>query len=637
MIIKIQKFAKGGSQIGGRFADYSASYTPLDVEPVAPKSSTAASSKTNSSKSDALSLKDVLQVFDNVKGLNADVTLVMNDFAKIVQGELLTSYDGEISVSSLATKYLSNLAKFNALRNSKEEYDNIRTQLEKNNSLDEIAIDANGNLMALGEDGLDSITIQEYLSSPESYKVLTNHNLLDLRSKNPNFSFRDDLYSNISGIGMDSIIGKINNIVTTLGHTKKDTMTSEMRQMADGLDFIQKLNDEGQNVEQALSTMELVKQGLATEDQVLQGQQAISSILQTLTPQEQDLIAYHSVNNGGQGVVGFLTDLIGSKSSSSIKQTNIISRIWTPKTGTTSSKSNSKTGGDDEVKDEKSNPLMQMMQQQGGTYRTIQWITKDGTQSMGTTGVWYPELNNVKSDMSIEQMLADSGIGGILQSVDGITFGNQIVPSENLKDIMYDHVHGGYVAVLPCTTDVNGNKMVDLTVIDTYKQIVNSVTEPKGTQAWNQAVARKMKEKGLSQYLMGDGQLDDRRFGLFLMVDGVTTDRWKFNKDSKLVEKVNFTETDQNNMAKALSTNDKKDNYEIDIDDSWGPFEGTYDDVYKATVYIPLNYNINQAINSYGDQVNITSARSYERDYQDLYYRKVQDSDTNIGSDQLEQ
>jgi hypothetical protein len=62
-------------------------------------------------------------------------------------------------------------------------------------------------------------------------------------------------------------------------------------------------------------------------------------------------------------------------------------------------------------------------------------------------------------------------------------------------------------------------------------------------------------------------------------------------------------------------------------------FEGTYDDVYKATVYIPLNYNINQAINSYGDQVNITSARAYERDYQDLYYRKVQDSDTNIGSD----
>jgi len=29
--MKILKFAKGGSQIGGRFAQYSASYTPLDV------------------------------------------------------------------------------------------------------------------------------------------------------------------------------------------------------------------------------------------------------------------------------------------------------------------------------------------------------------------------------------------------------------------------------------------------------------------------------------------------------------------------------------------------------------------------------------------------------------------------------
>ena len=293
-------------------------------------------------------------------------------------------------------------------------------------------------------------------------------------------------------------------------------------------------------------------------------------------------------------------------------------------------------GGSQQIKDEKSNPLMQMIQQQGGTTRPITWVTKDGTQSMGTEGTYYSAINNVKENMSISAMLSESGVGGMLQSVDGITFGNQRVPSENLKDIMFDKDRGGYVAVLPCTTDMNGNKVVDLSMMDTYKEIVNSITDPKGTPAWTASLAKKIKEKGLNQYLMGDGLLDDRRFGLFLMVDGVTTDKWKFNTKSNWVEKINPDEATAKEMSRALSTNDKKDNYEVDIDDKLGWLEFGWDDIYRGTVYIPLNYNINAAINAYGDQVNISSARAYERDYQDLYGRKVQDADTNIGIDQLQ-
>lgn len=637
MKIMIQKFASGGSQIGGKYADYAAPYTALDVEPQITKdtSSSSSSSSKKSSSSDELGVKDLFKPFDSLKGLTSDVNYVLKDFSNLLRSKLLTSPTGELDVSTIVSLYTSNLAKVNMLANGWNEYNNVREQLEKTNSLDEVAIDGNGNIMVLTGEGLDKMTVQEYLDAAGAVRALTNHELLDLRYKNPNFAFRDDIYSNISGVGMNAVIDKVNKLVQNIGSTRKEQMSDELSQIAKGIEFVQSLNEEGQDVQQAIGTMKIVREGRATEDQITQAQQALSAVLQALTPQEQALIAYHSLENGGKGVVGMLSDLIGSKTSASIKQTSLISRIWSPTGGAKKSSTTSKTK-EDEIKDEKSNPLMQMLQQQGGETRPITWITKDGTQSMGTQGTYYSALNNVKENMSVSAMLSESGIGGILQSIDGITFGNQRIPSENLKDIMFEKDRGGYVAILPCTTDTNGNRIVDLSIMDTYKEIVNSITEPKGTDAWKKSLARKLKDKGMDQYLIDSNTLDDRRFGLFLMIDGVTTDKWKFNTKSEWVEKVDPDPLLEQEMTRALSTNKDKNNYNIDVDDTWGFLEGTWDDIYRGTLYIPLTYNINAAINAYGDQVNITSARSYERDYQDLQGRKVQDADTNIGIDQLQ-
>jgi hypothetical protein len=52
--------------------------------------------------------------------------------------------------------------------------------------------------------------------------------------------------------------------------------------------------------------------------------------------------------------------------------------------------------------------------------------------------------------------------------------GDQVVPYENLKDIMYED-RGGSVAVLPTTTDPQGNKKVDLSILNDYNEIVNNI------------------------------------------------------------------------------------------------------------------------------------------------------------------
>jgi hypothetical protein len=109
------------------------------------------------------------------------------------------------------------------------------------------------------------------------------------------------------------------------------------------------------------------------------------------------------------------------------------------------------------------------------------------------------------------------------------------------------------------------------------------------------------------------------------MVSGVTTDRWNFKKDSKYVEKVTSTKDLADTMSRALSTDKDNKNYEVDIDD-WGLgwiTEGGYDDIYRGTIYIPLNPNRNAAVSAYGAQVKHSTGQLYERNYQDLLSGKV--------------
>lgn len=644
MKILIQKFAKGGSQIGGEYAQYSASYTPLDVEPSISKNTTTKSSSTSKSSSkdsNDITLKDVFKVFDNVKGITSDVNYVIDDFVNMVRGRLLTSPTGELDITTLATLYGSNLAKFNMLANSYNEFNNIRERLEKANSLDEVAIDGNGNIMVLTGEGIDKMSPQEYLNARGAVKALTNHELLDLRDKNRNFAFRDDLYGNISGIGIDSVINKINNIVKSIGSTKKDQMSDNMQQIAKGIEFIQELNEEGQDMEQALGSMMIVRQGKATEDQVEQAQQAISAILQSLLPQEQALVAYHSVQNGGQGVLGFLTDLIGSKTSASIKQTDLISRIWNPTTSKKSS--NSKNSSNTELKDEHDNPLQDLINLQGGTKTPVYFITSTGNEAMGTQGVaWSRLTERDPGTTSVSDMLNKTGIGGVVRSYGGITFGDIQVPPEFLKHIVYNE-GGGVVAILPAKYDTMGNQMVDLSLLDEFKEITSSITQfQQNSQEWWAEVGRKIKEKGLNQYLLGDGSVDKKQFGTFLMVEGFTTDTVLKNinpafKQSNYMENEGDRKDILETMKRVLSPDGGKTSYNVDTFNFFNPLDWFgVDEVYHANVFIPLTNNNLQATNAWGQIINETSAIRKEADYQADYNEKL-DRVIDAGSDILNQ
>lgn len=627
MKLNIRKF-----QIGGEFSSLAINYIPTSASTtagayapaVATSSSGSSKSSSSSGSKDELNIKDVLKVFDGVKGLPVDVQYVLKDFKQMFEDDTLFSFSGKPSYSSLVTYYLNNIGKFNALGHSKELYEEARKQLIANNSLDEIAIDRNGRVVVSTGDGLDAVTMDEFKKG--DYTALTNRELLDLRQKK--LPFGDSIYNTMTGVGMDSVIKKVNDIVHSLGTSEKNISGYTAKQsdaIRSGLTTMKEL----QGVEASAMTVDgLYKNKAITKDQAQQAKLALQAVYNSLTPQERTLLSIHSQ---GGSPTETLSSIILSRTSDTIEFEPTLQATLNPD-GT--KKETTKT--EKEPGDENDNPLTQMQEQKGGVHTQLTWITKEGVQAMHTPGTEYPMLNNVKGDMSIKSMLTASGIAGITQGYGGITMGDQVIPYENLKDVMYED-RGGAVAVLPTTTDPQGNKKVDLSVLNDYNEIVNNIPYEQGSAEWARELAKGLKEKGLDQYLEGSDTIDPRRFGLFLMVTGYTTDRWNFRKDSQFIEKVSNPSQDlAKRMSTALSTDKDNTNYEVDID-NWGLgwlFEGGYDDIYRGTVYIPLNPNRNSAVSAFGGQVKHSTGQLYERNYQDLLSGKI-DKQKDISSDIL--
>lgn len=622
MKIKIQKL-----QVGGEFASLAVQYIPTSASTTAgayaPAVASSSESRSSSkSEKDELNIKDVLKVFENVKGLPIDVQYVLKDFKQMFEDDTLFSFTGKPSYSSLVTYYLNNIGKFNALGHSKELYDEARKELIANNSLDEIAIDRNGRVIVSTEDGIDAVTMDEFKKG--NYTALSNRELLNLRQTK--LPFGDSIYNTMTGVGMDSVIKKVNNIAYNLGTSEKNITgytTKQSQAIRSGITAMKEM----QGVEASAMTIDgLYKDKAITKDQREQAQLAMRAIYNSLTPQERTLLAIHSAGSP----TDTLSSIILSRTSNTVTFEPTLQASLNPDgTKKDTSKSSKEPG------DENDNPLTQMLEQKGGNPTQLSLITKEGTQAMHAYGTAYPLLNNIKGDMSIKQMLTESGIAGIAQGYGGITMGDQTIPYENLKDVMYED-RGGVVAVLPTTMDEQGNKKVDLSILDDYNEIINKIQYEQGTPEWNKELAKGLKEKGLDQYLDGSDSIDPRRFGLFLMVTGYTTDRWNFKKDSKYIEQATPSNELARRMSAALSTDKDNKNYEVDIDD-WGLgwlAEGSYDDIYRGTVYIPLNPNRNAAISAYGATVKHSSGQLYERNYQDILSGKV-DKQKDTSSDIL--
>lgn len=584
---------------------------------------TTSSSKASSGKDKNDTLDMVKKLFEAVagKGLPSDVNSLYNQ----MQGFLARAeaFGTDLSTEDIASMYLQQMQQLNAIQYLKANYDSAEKQMVANNATNEFAIDYAGRLV--GQKDGEIVYAKSLTDAAEKgINPLTNGQLLQLRAMSPALAQHTELDAvAANGVGMTKIaeflksqLPKIGSSESTIeGYTKKGT-----NDIVNGLRLLQEA-PEGD-----------YKYSNYTKEQKNQAEAAIK-YLKSILPQNMrkviEVRAEYAKMTGQPG--GTENEIIASLVGSGVDTSSKIELDAV--TGKAAKDANGNSKGTDG--DIKSNFLDQIQRDQIGIDREFSIVTKDGNSKLYSLNSKYiSQLPNVTEDMSLDKMLGESKIGTIMDSRLGVTFGDQVVDPSNFKDIMFDLGGGATLVTLPCKYE-NGHKVVNFAIKDEYDNAVKEVSKTipidYSKPTFVKALSEKLHEKGLDSLLSGDS-IDPNMLGHFLVVSAYTTDKININTNSRYIEKVkNPDKSLEERLIKGLSTNKDKNDYELDVDDKWGLFELTYDDVYRGSVFIPLNNDPVSAQTGWGnDNIKLDETRNLAEQYQNYQKSsKQKDSSSN--------
>ena len=571
-------------------------------------SSSASGSGKSSKDSEGLDLMKQLFKSLEVEGIPSDVNGIYKAMNALMQRK--RAFGDELTTDDIAGLYIQQMQRINDIKFNKARFDKAEEIVNSKDAVSEFAIDAYGRVavqnVKTGEiDYKRWNDIKKNLESDNPiYNPLRNGDLLKLRAYSPNQAFNHELLEVAGNATSMSEIAKFlkeklpqieasENVIE--GYTKKDSnlIKQGLRLLQDAPDGDYKFSKtDKSNVEQA--------------------EKALNYLYHILPNNMRTLLDIHS---GGK-TKELIAEMIGSKIS------DIHKLEFDAVTGKASDK---------DKKDTISATFNDLLQRgQVGVPREFSMITKDeNTKLYSLDAKYISQLPKVNSDMSVDKMLAESEVGKILDSRLGITFGDQIVNPENLKDIMFSVGGGATVVTLPCKYE-NGHKVVNFAIKNEFDEAIKEASKSTPIDwtdnTFKQNLANVLKQKGLDSLLTTGMQLDPNMLGQFLVVEGYSTDRVKFNKNSKYIEKIsNPTKELEERLSQALSVkglDGKVQKYDVDIND-WGLgflFEGGWDDIYHANVFIPLNNDpISAQIGN--SSLNRSEAKQLTSEYQN--YQKL--------------
>lgn len=608
-------------QQGGAMAPY-VTYTPLvpqqGQQPVNIASQQPAQQQQTKSDDGKLKDKDLATMLKDIDGLPNDMTQIANSISDLYS----LGSSGLLPQQDMMNLYISSLLKVKIAGFNKNEYEEAYKRATENDGLSEIGIASDGRhvyVRDINDSQIKAVNVADFMKNQRKYQAITNGELLQIRANSPQMAFNNDILRVVeNGIGMEKVQSMLKSQLVDLGKSKREgTIRAYVddQRVIDGLEVIKELQQAG--VPASVNLDGLYEGDFITESQKKQAEAVTMYLYKTLPKNAQTLLQIRSgnVKNPIQGACELIFELVNATTSDTITGKLEYKGAYN-RDGTKDSSSGTK---DDSID---SNPYISMIREQGGQENVpCVILTAGGTTGMRFYGTRYSQLPRVNSDMSID-MLLSTGLQGIVQSRDGITFGDQEIGSDKLRDVLYDN-QGGVVATLPCKINKNGNKVVNLEVLDKYSKVQEDLKGKHFTseQEYQRAMAESLKRHQLDELIDASTGLPDyRQFTQFLVVAGYTTDKnIDINKDSKFIQKVDADGSLQDKLERGLSikSGDYKESYSVDIGDKWPIFEWGYDDVYRASIYIPLNNNLNAAVNAWDSgKISMNEAKDLEYGYQ---------------------
>lgn len=565
-----------------------------------------------------LTSKDLYTVLkEKLKGLPSDVDVAMWKLQSVEESLNLDFFHD--FTSNIENRYLNALQTMNQLSFSREQYDKALDNVKSNGGLNEAAIDQYGQVYMTN--GKDYKLMSPEKAKQSGWKQMTNQDLLYLRANDPNLSGKDEILNIVNnGIGISQVTKMIQDSIGNLGtNSNSETAyaTTQQGQLIQGLnDFIKAAQETGQY---DASIEDLYKAQIINKTQAQQAQQAIAYIYKTLPQNAKSLLKTRTEGGTDKEALNLISTLVLSKTSEDRSFTVDLE-------GGSTKKSMSKDAGSKDDTDMKTSLPLQIMQDMGESDVAPITIDKGDGIQMSVYGSFFSAVTDKKGDTitntSLQNMLAQSGLQDIVKNVRNITFGDQKLTPEQLSKITYNNT-GVVRAELP----VNEDGTVKLSVLDDFNAAMNEI-KGLGNTSREQVEAIKAKYH-LDQYLKDDGTPNPKHTAPFILTEGYTTEKNGI-EDTAYVKHIKNPTDDQIQLIKdSLTVGTGKDAKVPDIDtfDWYNPFDwfGT-ENIYKATIYIPISNNVGAAVRGGNQNLDYNEALKYEMKYRN--FQKMNDAKT---------
>lgn len=607
---------------GGATPPYVA-YQPVivsDKRTSATQEEAAAAKVASDSDKGKLTSKDLYTMLkEKLKGLPSDVDTAMWKLQSVEESINLDFFND--FTSSIENRYLNALQTMNKLTFSREQYDKALDNVKSNGGLNEAAIDQYGQVYMTN--GKDYKLMSPEEAKQSGWRQMTNQDLLYLRANDPSLSGKDEILNVVNnGIGISQVTKMIQDSIGNLGtNSSSETAyaTTQQGQLIQGLnDFIKAAQETGQY---DASIEDLYKAQIINKTQAQQAQQAIAYIYKTLPQNAKSLLKTRTQGGTDKEALNLVSTLVLSKTSEERSFTANLEGGPTKK----SMSKDANAGSKDDTELKTSLPL-QVMQDMGGSDVAPITIDKGDGVQMSVYGSFFSAINDKKGEpivnTSLQNMLAQSGLQDIVKNARSITFGDQKLTPEQLSKITYNNT-GIVRADLP----VNEDGTVKLSVLDDFNAAMNEI-KGLGNASKEQVEAIKAKYH-LDQYLKDDGTPDPKHTAPFILTEGYTTEKNGI-EDTAFVKHIKNPTDDQIQLIKdSLTVGTGKDAKVPDIDtfDWYNPFDyfGT-ENIYKATVYIPISNNVGAAVRGGNQNLDYNEALKYEMKYRN--FQKMNDAKT---------
>lgn len=559
-----------------------------------------------------LTSKDLYTMLkEKLKGLPSDVDVAMWKLQSVEESLNLDFFHD--FTSNVENRYLNALQTMNQLSFSREQYDKALDNVKSNGGLNEAAIDQYGQVYMTN--GKDYKLMSPEKAKQSGWKQMTNQDLLYLRANDPSLSGKDEILNVVNnGIGISQVTKMIQDSIGNLGtNSNSETAyaTTQQGQLIQGLnDFIKAAQETGQY---DASIEDLYKAQIINKTQAQQAQQAIAYIYKTLPQNAKSLLKTRTEGGTDKEALNLISTLVLSKTSEDRSFTVDLEGGPTKK----SMSKDANAGSKDDTELKTSLPLQVMFDMGEADIAPVTIDKGDGVQ-MSVYGSFFSAINDKKGEpivnTSLQNMLAQSGLQDIVKNVRSITFGDQKLTPEQLSKITYNNT-GIVRADLP----VNEDGTVKLSVLDDFNSAMNEI-KGLGNASREQVEAIKAKYH-LDQYLKDDGTPDPKHTAPFMLTEGYTTEKNGI-EDTAYVKHIKNPTDDQIQLIKdSLTVGTGKDAKVPDIDtfDWYNPFDyfGT-ENIYKATVYIPISNNVGAAIRGGNQNLDYNEALKYEMKYRNF-------------------